>query len=109
MTFLKSTVLPEAVGQLAVFKNLQQDVEDIRMRLLDFVEQHDGIRCALDAFGKLATFFVANVSRRRADQLRDRVLLHELGHIEADERFLAAEHELRQRARDFGFAYAGRT
>ena len=34
----------EAVGQLAVFKHLQQDVVDIRVRLLDFVEQDDGIR-----------------------------------------------------------------
>src|SRR5579864_6760076 len=31
----------QTVGQLAVFKNLQQNVEDIRMRLLDFVEQDD--------------------------------------------------------------------
>ena len=96
----------EAVGQLAVFKNLQQDVEDIRMRLLDFVEQDDGVRSALDAFGELAALFVADVSRRRADQLRDRMLFHELGHIEADQSFLGAEHELRQGARDFGFADA---
>ncbi len=99
----------EAVGQLAVFKHLQQDVEDIRMRLLDFVEQDDRVRRALHALGELAAFFVAHVSRRRADQLRDRVLLHELRHIEADQRLLAAEHELRQGARDFGLADAGRS
>ena len=61
----------EAVGQLAVFKNLQQDVEDIRMRLLDFVEQDDRVRRALDAFGQLAALLVAHVSRRRADELGD--------------------------------------
>jgi len=34
---------------------------------------------------------VTNVARRRADQLRHRVLLHELRHVKADERFLAAD------------------
>ena len=97
----------ESIGQLAVFKHLQQDVEYIRMRLLDFVEQDDRIRSTLHAFGQLTALFVAHVSRRRADQLGDRVLFHELGHIEADQRLLAAEHELRQGARHFGFADAG--
>src|ERR1017187_5968893 len=96
----------EAVGQLAVFKNLQEDVEDIRMRLLDFVEQDDGVGGTLHAFGELAAFFVADVSRRRADQLRDRMLLHEFGHVEADQSLFGAEHELRQSARDFGLADA---
>ena len=36
----------ETVGQLAVFKHLQQDVVDIRMRLLDFVQQNDRVRAA---------------------------------------------------------------
>src|SRR5207244_8478656 len=57
----------------------------------------------------LPALFVAYVSRRRTDQLRNRVLLHELGHIEADQSLLDAEHELRERARYFGFADAGRT
>src|SRR5437660_773812 len=99
----------ETVGELAIFKDLQQDVEDIRVRLFDFVQQDDRIRCALHALSQLAALFVANVSRRRADQLRDRVLLHELGHVEANQRLLAAKHELCQRARDFRFADPSRT
>jgi len=63
------------------------------MRLFYFVQQDDRVRCATNAFGELSAFFVANVARRLADQLRDRMLLHELGHIEADERFFAAEEE----------------
>ena len=42
----------EAVGQLAIFKDLQQEVEDIGVRLLDFVEQDDRVGRALDAFGQ---------------------------------------------------------
>ena len=30
----------QAVGQLAVFKNLQEDVENIRVRFFDFVKEH---------------------------------------------------------------------
>src|SRR5581483_760345 len=97
----------ESVGELAVFKDLQQDVEDIRVRLLDFVQQDDRIWRALHPLGELSALFVADVSRRRTDQLGDRVLLHELRHIEADQRLFGAEHELRQGARDFGFADAG--
>src|SRR5438552_17794973 len=79
------------------------------MRLLDFVEQHYRVRCALHALGKLSALFVAYVSRRRTDQLRNRVLLHELGHIEADQSLLNAQHELRERPRYFRLADAGRT
>ena len=35
-----------AVGQAAIVHDLQQDVEDIGMRLLDLVEQHDRVRTA---------------------------------------------------------------
>src|SRR5437016_10604831 len=101
--------IAETVSELTIFKYLQQDVEDIRVRFLDFIEQYDGVRRALHTFGELSTLFIANVSGRRADQLRHRVLLHELGHVEADQSLLGAEHELRERARYFGFADAGRT
>src|SRR6202795_2014759 len=88
----------QTVGELAVFKHLQQDVENIRVRLLDFVQQHDRVGRALHTLGQLAALFVAHVSRRRADQLRDRVLLHEFGHVEANQRLLSAEHKLGQGA-----------
>src|ERR1700680_939910 len=76
------------------------------MRLLDFIEQDDRVGAPLHPLGELPALFVTDVSRRRADQLRDRVLLHELGHVEADQSLFGAEHELRQSARDFGFADA---
>ena len=44
---LEVDLVAETVGQLAVFKHLQQDVVDVRVRLLDFVEQDDRVRdCA---------------------------------------------------------------
>ena len=41
------------------------------MRLLDFVEQHDGVRATADLLGELTTFFVADEARRRADEALD--------------------------------------
>ena len=44
---LEVHLVAEAVGQLAVFEHLQQDVVNVRVGLLDFVQQDDGVRdCA---------------------------------------------------------------
>ena len=56
-----------AIGEAAVVHHLEQDVENVRMRLLDFVEQHDRVRTAADLLGELASFFIADIARRRAD------------------------------------------
>jgi hypothetical protein len=58
--------------------------------------------------GELTALFVADVARRRADQLRHRVLLHVLGHVEANQRVVAAEQEVRERARKLRLSDARR-
>ena len=83
--------IAEAVGQMPIFKDLQQDVVHIRMGLFDFVEQNDGVRIPLYTLGKLAAFLIADIPWRRSDQLRHRMLFHELRHVEPDQRFFAAE------------------
>ena len=85
--------------------HLQQDVEQIRMRLLDLVEQQHAVRVLVDAVGQQAALVEADIARRRADQPRDRVLLHVLRHVEAQE---LDAHELGELLRDFGLADAGR-
>src|SRR5690348_9488520 len=97
----------ETVGQLPVFKHLQQNVEYVRMSLLDFIQQDDGIRRPADTLGQLTAFFVAHIPRRCADEFRNGVLFHEFRHIEANQRFLRPKQEFGQAARDFGFANAG--
>ena len=74
------------------------------MRLLDFVEQDHRVRVPLHLLGELPALFVPHVPRRRADQLADRVLLHVLRHVEADERMVAAEQQVGQGARQLGLA-----
>ncbi len=56
------------VGQLAVIHHLQQDVVDVRMRLLDLVEQQHAVRMLVDAVGQQPALVEADIARRRADQ-----------------------------------------
>ena len=97
-----------AVGKATFLENLQQDVEDIRMRLLDLVEQHDRVRTLAHSLGELAALVESNVARRRTHETRNGVLLHVLGHVEADQRVLGVEQELGKRLRELGFAHARR-
>src|SRR5580700_9110554 len=76
------------------------------MSLFNFVEQHHRVGGAAHAFGKLAAFFVADISWRRADQFRYGVLFHVFGHVKANERFLTAEEKFGEPARDFRLANA---
>src|SRR5262249_16683512 len=84
-------------------------IEDVGMRLLDFVEQDDGVRSATYAFGELSAFFVTDIAWRGADQFRYGMLFHKFRHIEADERLFGTEQEFCQAPRNFCFAYARRT
>ena len=75
-----------AVGQAAVVEHLQQHVEHVAVRFLDLVEQHDLVGPPPHRFGQHAAFLIADIAGRRADQPRDRMLLHELAHVDADHR-----------------------
>ena len=97
-----------AVGQAAVVEHLEQHVEHVRMRLLDLVEQDHLVGPPAHRLGQRAALLVADIAGRRADQARDRVLLHVLRHVDADHRLLVVEQELGQRLAELGLADAGR-
>ena len=99
-----------AVRQPAVVEDLQQQIEYVRMRLFNFVKQYDRIGLASDTLGELSAPLVkADVSRRRADKLGDRILLHIFGHIQPHEHLLVAEHTLGKRLGKIGLSHARRT
>ncbi len=87
---------PLTVGEPAVVHELQQDVEHVRVRLLDLVEQDHRVRPAPDRFGELSAFLVPDIARRRADEPRHGVLLHVLRHVDTHHRPFVVEEELRQ-------------
>jgi hypothetical protein len=96
------------VGQPAVVEDLEQDVEDVRMRFLDLVEEEHRVRPPPDLLGQLACLVVADVSRRSADETRDGVPLLELAHVEANHQVLGAEQDLCERTRELRLADARR-
>ena len=100
---------PLAVGQAAVVQHLQQDVEHVRMRLLDLVEQDDTVRPATDRLRQVAALLVADIARRRTDQACHRMLFHELRHVDADHGLVGIEQEFGQRLGQLGLAHPGRT
>ena len=82
-----------AVGQATLVKHLQQDVEDIDVRLLDLVEQQHLIGPPPHGFRQRAAFLVADVTGWGADQAGDRMLLHVFRHVDANHRRLIVEKE----------------
>ena len=96
-----------AVSEPSIVEHLQQDVEHVRMRFLDFVKQHDLIRPPPHRLGQSSAFLVADIAGRGADKPGDRVLLHIFGHVDAHERALVIEQERRKRLGELGLADAG--
>src|SRR5579863_9385695 len=78
------------------------------MRLLDLIEQNDRIRTPPHLLGELPALLVANVSRWRADEPRNRVLFHVFGHVYPDHSVLIVKEKFGQRACQFGLADASR-
>ncbi len=99
-------LLAVVVRQLAVIHDLQQHVVEIRMRLLDLVEQQHRMRLLVDRVGEQAALIKADIAGGRTDQPRDGVALHVFRHVEADH--LDAERS-RELLGDLGLADAGRS
>ena len=93
------------VGQGAVVHYLQQDIEHLRVRLFDFVQQQHGVRLLGNGFGKQSALIKADIAGRRADQPAYGMAFHVFGHVEANQ-FDA--HAIGQLARYFGFSDASR-
>ena len=62
--------LAVVVGELPVVHDLQEDVEQVGVRLFDLVEQQDHVRVLVGGIGEQAALVEADVAGRRADQTR---------------------------------------
>ena len=98
-----------AVGDSTVIEDLQEDVEDIRMRLLDLIEEYDRVWLSADSLGQLTTLLIADVARCRTDQSRYGVLLHVLGHIDTNHGVLVIEEILCEGLGELRLTDTGRT
>ncbi len=95
------------VGQPAIVKNLQEDIEDVRMGFFDLVEQEDRIGPPPDGLGQVSALVVSHISGRSADQSGDGVFFHEFGHVDPDHGLFVVEHEFGQGPGEFRLADAG--
>ena len=96
------------ISQVTFIQHLKQNVENIGMRLLDLVKQHDLIGTPSHSFGQRAAFFITDIAGRRPDQTCHRMLFHIFRHINAQHRAVIIEQEAGERLCHFGLANAGR-
>ena len=94
-----------AIGQAAIVEDLEEEIEDIRVGLLDLIEEDHLVRPAADHLGQLPALLIAG---RRPDQTRDGELLHVLAHVDPSHRLVVIEQELREGARQLGLPDARR-
>ena len=78
------------------------------MRLLDLIEQQHSIGSAAYDLGQITALLVTDITGRRANQSSNRMLLHELGHIDSNHGLFGIEQEFGQRFAQFGLADTGR-
>ena len=91
---------------MTLIEHLQQNVEHVRVRLFDFVQQDHRVRLAAHGLRERAGVFVTDVPRRRTDEPRHGELLHVFAHVDADQGRRIGEQELGQRPRQLGLADA---
>ena len=94
---------------MTVVQDLQQNVENVVMRLFNLIKEDDGIRMSSHLLRELAALLISDITGCGADDLGDSILLHVLGHIDPDQVLLGAEHRSCQRLRELGFADTGGT
>ena len=93
---------------MPVVHDLQENAPHVLVRFLNLVEQHHRPRAAAHLLGELSAVLVAHIAGGRTDQTADRVLLHILGHVEADDGVTVPEHRVRQRPAELRLANARR-
>src|SRR5215213_10075221 len=82
------------IREASVVEDLQERVEDLRMGLLDLVEENNRVRTSADLLRELSSLLVTDVAWRRADEPGDGVGLLELGHVYPDHGVFLAEEVL---------------
>ncbi len=93
---------------MAFVQHLEQNVEDVRVRFLDFIQQDHGVGLPPHRLGQRSRVLIADVARRGADQPRDGELLHVLRHVDPDEGRGIGKEELGQRSGQLGLSDPGR-
>ena len=100
---------PMPVCKATFIQQLQQHVEYLAVGFLNLVKQNHTVGPAADRLGQLSTFFIANISRRCANQARNGVFLLVFTHVDAHHCALVIEEKLGQSAGQLGLADSRRS
>ena len=73
------------ICQCAVIHHLEQDVEHIRMRLFDFVQQQHAMRMLIHAISQKSALIEPDIAWRRANQAGYCVFFHVFGHVKTQQ------------------------
>ena len=94
IVFLKSTTRPLPSVSRPSSMICSRMLNTSWMRLLNLIKQNHRIRTPPHRLGQLPALFVADIPRRRANQPRNRMPLHVLRHINANQRVFVIEKEI---------------
>ena len=92
---------------MAVVHDLQKNAPHVLVGLLDLVKEHHAPGLAPHLLRQLSPVLIAHIARGRADEPAHRVLLHVLGHIQADHGVLIAVDRGGQGPAQLRLAHAG--
>ena len=101
--------LAHGIRDTSVIENLKQDIEYIRVRFLDLIEEDNAVRFSADCLSQLTALIVSDISWRRSDQTGYGVLLHVFTHIDTNHVVLIVEQVRRKCLRKLGLADTGRS
>ena len=85
-----------AVSQLTIIQYLEENIENIWMRLFYLVKEQDRIRSVAHLLRQLPSFFVAYIAWRRSIEAASREFLHVLTHIKSYESRLVIKETFSQ-------------
>ncbi len=77
------------------------------MCLFNLIEQDDRVWFASDSFGQSATFFIADVARRRTNEAGNGVLFHKFAHIDSYHSVRVVKEKVGEGFGEFRLADAG--
>src|SRR5918992_4058832 len=100
---------PMAISQPSVVHYLEQDIEHVRMGLLNLVKEHHRIGPSPYCLSQLSPLFITYVPWGSADEPGHGVLLHVLRHVQTHHGGLIIKEELGQSAGQFGLPNASGT
>src|SRR5947209_5101574 len=91
--------LPMRVGETAVVQNLEQEIKDLGVCLFNLIKQDNAIGASMYRLGQLTCLIVADIAWRSTNEPGGMMALHELGHVQFDQRVLIAKERCGQRPR----------